>query len=493
MEGFSDEIRKGYTVSGGEVFLGKPLFEGKCFKELAVEIPLKMLNRHGLITGATGTGKTKTLQVMAEELSEKGVPVLLMDLKGDLSGLSKPLKLTESLKERDERLGDTTKPERFPVTIFSLTGHEGIPLRATVQEFGAPLMSRLLNLNETQTGVMTVLFEFCKDEQMPLLDIRDLKAALNYISSDGMEKVIKKYGNLSSASVGAILRQVLQLESEGASSFFGERSLDIMDLLRFDDKGRGMISLINLKDVQDKPRLFSTLMLFLLVETYSKFGEVGDLEKPKFVLMIDEAHLLFEGTSKALLDKLEGVVRLIRSKGVGIYLSTQSPTDVPKAILGQLGLKVQHALRAFTANDRKAIKLAAENFPTSKYYDPKELLTKMAIGEALVTALNEKGVPTPLVETIVRSPKSQMGPITDEEVEELINKSPLKDKYEVPIDRESAYEILSRKQKEGLSGGGAGGDYWDFVVKNTFFRKLYNSMVREVVNSVMRIVGFKRR
>jgi DNA helicase HerA-like ATPase len=264
-----------------------------------------------------------------------------------------------------------------------------------------------------------------------------------------------------------------------------------MDLIRFDERGRGVISVINLKDIQDKPRLFSSLMLFLLVETYGSFQEVGDLEKPKLVLIIDEAHLLFEGTSKALLDKLESVVRLIRSKGVGILLSTQTPTDIPKGILGQLGLKIQHALRAFTANDRKAIKLASENFPTSPFYDVKKLLTQMAIGEALVTALNERGVPTPLVETMIRSPKSYMGPISDEEVLELIRKSPLRDKYETRLDRESAYEILKRREES--VGSGAGGHYWDFVVKTTFFRKLYNTVVREIINSVMKIVGFKRR
>lgn len=367
------------------------------------------------------------------------------------------------------------------MTLFSLTGKDGIPLRAKVDDFGAALMSRLLNLNETQTGVMTIVFEYCKDQNKPLIDLRDLKSALTYISGEGISEVVKKYGALSGASVGTILRQVLQLETEGGGTFFGEPSLDLNDLIGINN-GKGMISLINLKDVQDKPRLFSTLMLFLLVQTYASFPEVGDLDKPKFVLMIDEAHLLFEGTSKVLLDKLEGVVRLIRSKGVGVFFCTQSPTDLPKSILGQLGLKVQHALRAFTANDRKAIKLASENFPTSKYYKTDDMLTKMAIGEALVTGLNERGVPTPLVETMIRSPESEMGPLSDADAAALINASLLLSKYKMAIMKEGAFEKT----------GGAGGVSWEFMVNNPIFKKLYNTLIREVTNKIIKMIGLKK-
>ena len=442
---FTEHISNGYQTKGDFIYLGAAMQEGKVFPDAAVKIPLKTLNRHGLIAGATGTGKSKTLQILAENLSRKGVPVLLMDVKGDMSGLAKPSAGETFIQARHEKLNFPFEPSASPVEILSLSEENGVRLRATVSEFGPVLLSRILELSPAQSGVMAVIFKYCDDNHLPLLDLKDLKKILQYATEDGKQEFEKTYGRISAASTGAILRKIVALEQQGADLFFGERSFEVEDLLRKNANGHGYINVLRLTDIQDRPKLFSTFMLSLLAEIYNSFPEQGDSDKPKLVLFIDEAHLIFDQASGALLDQIESIVKLIRSKGVGLFFITQNPSDVPADVLGQLGLKIQHALRAFTAKDRKAIKLAAENYPLSEFYDTKNELTALGIGEALVTALDEKGRPTPLAATMLRAPMSRMDILTETELRELINASALKEKYNQNIDRESAYEILTDK------------------------------------------------
>ncbi|HDZ06522.1 hypothetical protein LCGC14_0052970 [marine sediment metagenome] len=444
-EDFLDHIEKGYTTKGDYINMGAAILNGEAVKNAFVKIPLKTLNRHGLIAGATGTGKTKTLQVLAENLSEKGIPVLLMDLKGDLSGLAQPSPGHAKIDERHEKIGFPFKASSFPVEILSLSEQEGVKLRATVSEFGPVLLSRILDLSETQSGIVAVVFKYCDDQKMPLLDLKDFKKVLQFATGAGKAEFTKEYGRISTSSTGTILRKIIELEQQGAELFFGEKSFDVNDLTRIDEKGRGYINILRLTDIQDRPKLFSTFMLSLLAEIYDTFPEQGDSDRPELILFIDEAHLIFKEASKALLDQIESIVKLIRSKGIGLYFVTQNPTDVPNDVLSQLGLKVQHALRAFTARDRKAIKLTAENYPESEFYDTKEVLTSLGIGEALISALDEKGRPTPLAATLLRAPMSRMDVLTDKELKEVIDRSALVKKYNDIIDRESAYEILNEK------------------------------------------------
>jgi len=444
-EEFRSEIEKGYTFKGDSITLGAAMLEGKALTGAYVKVPLKTMNRHGLIAGATGTGKTKSLQVLAENLSQQGVPVLLMDLKGDLSGLAQPSAGHPKIDDRHEQIGLPFKPQAFPVEILTLSEQGGVRLRATVSEFGPVLLSRILDLSETQAGIVAVIFKYCDDHKLPLLDLKDFKKVLQYATAEGKEAFSKDYGRISTASTGTILRKVIEMEQQGADLFFGEKSFDVDDLTRIDSQGRGLINILRLTDIQNRPKLFSTFMLSLLAEIYSTFPEQGDTERPELVLFIDEAHLIFKEASAALLEQIESIVKLIRSKGVGIYFVTQNPTDIPNEVLSQLGLKVQHALRAFTARDRKAIKLAAENYPISEFYDTKEILTGLGIGEALVTALDEKGRPTPLAATLMRAPMSRMDILTDKELHTLVKDSEIAAAYNEVVDRESAYEILTEK------------------------------------------------
>lgn len=447
-ETFFNYITKGYTTKGDYIPVGAAMLDGETITGAHVKIPLKTMNRHGLIAGATGTGKTKSLQVLAENLSEKGVPVLLMDIKGDLSGLAKASPGHEKITERHEKIGLPFKAQSFPVEILTLSEQNGVRLRATISEFGPVLLSRILDLTETQSGIVSVIFQYCDNNKLPLLDLKDFKKILQYATQEGKAEFTESYGRISTASTGAILRKIIELEQQGADLFFGETSFDPQDLLRIDDKGRGYINILRLTDIQDRPKLFSTFMLSLLAEIYSTFPEQGDSDRPELVLFIDEAHLIFDEASKALLNQIESIVKLIRSKGVGLYFVTQNPADVPEEVLGQLGLKIQHALRAFTAKDRKAIKLTAQNYPESDYYDTTEILTSLGIGEALVSALDEKGRPTPLAATMMRAPMSRMDVLSETELEELIETSVLAKKYNKPVDRESAYEILNQKIKQ---------------------------------------------
>lgn len=442
---FFGHIEKGYACKGDFLTMGAAMLDGETITGAHVKIPLKTLNRHGLIAGATGTGKTKSLQVIAENLSEKGIPVLLMDLKGDLSGIAQPSPGHPKIDERHEKIGLAFEPKSFPVEILSLSEQDGVKLRATVSEFGPILLSRILDLSVTQEGILAVVFKYCDDHKLPLLDLKDLKKVLQYATGTGKKEFTKEYGRISTSSTGTILRKIIELEQQGAELFFGEKSFDVDDLTRIDDTGRGYINIIRLTDIQDRPKLFSTFMLSLLAEIYSTFPEQGDSDRPELVFFIDEAHLIFKEASDALLDQIESIVKLIRSKGIGLYFVTQNPTDVPPAVLSQLGLKVQHALRAFTARDRKAIKLTAENYPISEYYDTKEVLTSLGIGEALITALDEKGRPTPLAATLLRAPMSRMDILTDSELKEVIDNSALISKYNKVVDRESAYELLNEK------------------------------------------------
>ncbi|MEP1487091.1 MAG: helicase HerA-like domain-containing protein [Algibacter sp.] len=445
---FFDHITEGNKTKGDFITVGAAMLDGETVTGAHVKIPLETMNRHGLIAGATGTGKTKSLQVLAENLSDKGIPVLLMDIKGDLSGLAQPSPGHAKIDERHEKIGLPFEAKKFPVEILTLSEQDGVRLRATVSEFGPVLLSRILDLSETQSGVVAVVFQYCDDNKMPILDLKDFKKVLQYATQEGKAEFTAAYGRISTASTGAILRKIIELEQQGADLFFGETSFDVDDLLRVDDDGRGYINILRLTDIQDRPKLFSTFMLSLLAEIYSTFPEQGDSDRPELIIFIDEAHLIFNEASKALLNQIESIVKLIRSKGVGLYFVTQTPTDVPEEVLGQLGLKIQHALRAFTAKDRKAIKLTAQNYPDSEYYDTTEILTSLGIGEALVSALDEKGCPTPLAATMMRAPMSRMDVLTDLELSKLLSKSKLVKKYNEEIDRESAYEMLNEKIKQ---------------------------------------------
>jgi DNA helicase HerA-like ATPase len=444
-EKFLQAINEGYQCKGEFITLGGGMLGGEVIAGAAVTAPLKTFNRHGLIAGATGTGKTKTLQVIAEQLSKKGVPVLMMDIKGDLSGIAKAGVTNAKIEDRHAKLGIEWKGFDNPVEFLTLSKENGARLRATVSEFGPVLFSKILGLNDTQQGIVSILFKYSDDKKLPLLDLKDFKKLLNYSTEEGQKEIEAEYGKVSPASTSTILRKIIELEQQGAEIFFGEKSFEVDDLVRIDEKGNGIISIIRLTDIQDKPKLFSTFMLSLLAEIYSSFPEEGDSGRPKLVIFIDEAHLIFEEATKALLDQIETIVKLIRSKGVGIFFCTQNPTDVPDEVLAQLGMKIQHALRAFTAKDRKQIKLTAENYPLSDFYDTENQLTELGMGEAFVTVLSEKGAPTPLAATMLQAPASRMDILTPAEIEQINSASFLVKKYNEVIDRESAFELLNKK------------------------------------------------
>lgn len=449
---FTELIKTGYTFKGASFKIGGAMLDKAVVPGTDINIPLHTMNRHGLISGATGTGKTKTLQLISEGLSDAGVPVLLMDIKGDLSGIAAPGDANDKIIQRSKLIGIDYKPCGYPVELLSLSKQPGVRLRATTSEFGPVLLSKMLSLNDTQEGLLAMLFKFCDDNQLPLLDLKDLKAVLQFASGEGKDKLQQAYGNISTSSTGTILRKIIELEQQGADQFFGEKSFEVDDLMRTAPDGRGMVSIVRLTDIQDKPKLFSTFMLSLLSELYATMPEVGDPDKPKLVMFIDEAHLIFQEASSALLQKIETIVKLIRSKGVGIFFCTQNPTDIPAGVLSQLGLKVQHALRAFTANDRKAIKQTAENYPLSDYYKTDEVITQLGIGEALITLLNDKGIPTPLVHAMLCAPRSRMDILNDAEIMVLVGKSQLVGKYNQLVDEQSAYEILTSKLESANQG-----------------------------------------
>jgi hypothetical protein len=429
-----------FPASSNTITLGAVVHNNECNPQPTISLPLSMMNRHGLIAGATGTGKTKTLQLIAEQLSNAGVPVFLADVKGDVSGIAAAGDASDRTTQRAKETGYNWHGTAAPVEFLSLSGKRGAQLRATVSSFGPLLLSKILGLNDTQTSVLTLVFKYCDDKGLLLLDFSDLRAVLQFLSEEGATE-LKDYGSISKQSVSVLLRQMVTLEMAGAAQFFGEPEFDLNDLIQLERDGRGLVSVLELSDVQDKPVLFSTFMLWMLATLYNHLPEVGDADKPKLVFFFDEAHLLFKDASTALLDEVEKVVRLIRSKGVGIFFVTQNPRDVPQAILGQLGHKVQHALRAFTPDDEAALKSAARTFPKTEFYDVQEVLTTLGIGEALVTALSVKGVPTPPFATRIVPPATRMGPLTDAELAQRCSTPQVK-KYAVAIDRESAREKL---------------------------------------------------
>lgn len=445
---FLEAVKSGYAFKGENFKIGVAMLDGQVVPGADVFIPFKTMNRHGLIAGATGTGKTKTLQVLAEGLSDASVPVLLMDIKGDLSGIAAPGTPNDKIKERYQKLNLEYKPAAYPVDLLTLSNQKGVRLRATVSEFGPVLLSKILGLNDTQAGFVAMMFKYCDDNKLPLLDLKDFIKVLQFVSDEGKAELEKSYGKISTTSTGTILRKVIELQQQGADLFFGEKSFEVDDLMRISEDGRGMISIVRVTDLQDRPKLFSTFMLQLLAELYASCPEEGDLDKPKLVMFIDEAHLIFEEASDALLQQIETIIKLIRSKGIGIYFCTQNPMDVPASVLAQLGLKVQHALRAFTAADRKVIKQTAENYPETTFYKTDNLITQLGIGEALITILNEKGIPTPLVHCLLCAPRSRMDILSETEIDNIISRSKIAGKYNQVIDSESAHEILTEKLNE---------------------------------------------
>lgn len=443
---FLQSVKDGYTFRGESFKIGWAMLDKTVVDGADVFLPLKTMNRHGLIAGATGTGKTKTLQAIAEGLSDASVPTLLLDIKGDLSGLAAAGRSNDKIAERTKLLGVDYKPQAYPVELLTLSaGGPGVRLRATVSEFGPVLLSKILGLNDTQGGIVAMIFKYCDDNKLPLLDLKDFIKVLQYVSNKGKVEIEKSYGKISTTSTGTILRKVIELQQQGADDFFGEKSFEVDELMRIADDGRGVISILRVAELQDRPKMFSTFMLQLLAELYATAPEEGDLDKPKLVVFIDEAHLIFDEASEVLLDQIETVIKLIRSKGIGIFFITQNPMDIPQGVLGQLGMKVQHALRAFTAVDRKAIKQAAENYPETEWYRPEDMLTQLGIGEAFVTMLNEKGIPTPLVHVMMAPPRSRMDILSDAEVASLTASSKIAAKYNAAVDSESAYEILNQK------------------------------------------------
>jgi hypothetical protein len=445
-QSFRDEMTTGYALSEPALVIGSPMLDGELVNEARVQVALSMMNRHGLIAGATGTGKTKTLQLLAGQLSKAGVPVFISDIKGDVSGMAAPGDASNpKVQERAASLGFTFEPSGHPVEFLSLSGMLGAQVRATVHSFGPLLLGKVLDLNETQTSILSLIFKYCDDNRLPLLDLDDLATTLKFLASDEGKPILEEYGGMSSASVGVLLRSIIVLQQEGVDAFFGEPEFDVADLLRTTPDGQGIVSILELSDVMDQPRMFSTFMLWMLAQLYEHLPEAGDLPKPKLVFFFDEAHLLFDDASEALMDQIERTARLIRSKGVGVYFVTQAPTDVPSSVLAQLGNRIQHALRAFTPDDADALRKTARTFPMTERYDVEKTLTSLGIGEALVTVLSPRGVPTPLAATRVLPPDSLMAPLLPADLQARIAASLLTTRYATAVDRESAHEIISAR------------------------------------------------
>ncbi len=441
---FAAAARSAFASGAPSLVLGAPVLAKECLAEPVVRLPIAMANRHGLIAGATGTGKTRTLQLLAEQLSAAGVPVFLADVKGDLAGLCVEGEKNDRVAARSTETGYAWTPRACPVEFVSLTGVKGAQLRATVSSFGPLLLAKVLDLNETQSSALALVFKWCDDRRLPLLDFPDLRTVLQYLSGDGAAE-LKDYGAIAKTTVNVLLRKMVELEQQGAERFFGDPEFDLDDLLVVSPAGVGQVTALELQDFQDKPALFSTFMMWLLARLYHELPEVGDLEKPKLVFFFDEAHLLFDGASKAFLDSVEQVVRLIRSKGVGVFFVTQNPRDIPPDILGQLGNRIQHGLRAFTPDDEKALRAAARTFPRTQFYNVEEVLTALGIGEALVSVLAPNGVPTEPFAVRVVPPSTRMGPIAPEEMAARLAASTQVREYAQAIDRESAREMLGRR------------------------------------------------
>ncbi len=499
---FIEKIKNSYTFKGESILIGSAILGEDYETGCQVRLPLKTFNRHGLIAGATGTGKTKTLQVIMESLSDAGVPVLAMDIKGDLSGLGAVGEKNPIVEKRIKMIGMEWAGKSYPLEFLSISDEPGVRLRATISEYGPVLLSKILGLNESQEGVVSMIFKYCDDRKLPLLDLKDLKSVLSYAENEGKEEFKKEYGFLSTSSAGTILRNIISLEQQGASTIFGEPSFDVFDLMKKNRNDQGMINILRLTDMQSKPDLFSTFMLCLLAEIFQTMPELGDPDKPELVIFIDEAHLIFRNASKTLLDQFEMTIKLIRSKGVGIFFITQSPADIPAGILGQLGTKIQHALRAFTAKDRKDIKSASENYPLSDFYQVDELITQLGIGEAFVTGLDEKGRPTELVNTLMRPPYSRMDVLSIVEINKYINNSDLIRAYNTEIDRESAFEMLQkrlnshkeeayREQEQNQEEHPASGKEEPTSFEQVLKSPITNMIAREVTRGLLGVLGLR--
>jgi DNA double-strand break repair helicase HerA and related ATPase len=463
-DSFHDAMAAGYALTEPGLVIGNPMESATPLPDVRVQVALSMLNRHGLVAGATGTGKTKTLQLLAGQLSHAGVPVLIADIKGDLTGLALPGDATNPrVIERCQSLAWDFRPDGHPIELLSLSGKLGAQVRATIHSFGPVLLGKILDLNDTQTSVLSLVFKYCDDHDLPLLDLADLRTTLKYLGSDEAKEILAEYGGIAPSTLGVILRSIITLEQEGAGEFFGEPEFDVDDLMRTTPGGQGIISVLELSDVMDKPRLFSTFMLWMLAQLFETLPEAGDLPKPKLCFFFDEAHLLFDDASEALLDQVERTVRLIRSKGVGVYFVTQSPTDLPSSVLAQLGNRVQHALRVFTPEDADNLRKTVRTFPMTRFFEVEEAITSVGTGEALVTVLSPRGVPTPLAPTRLLPPDSSMTPLPPGERDQRIATGALSAKYAEDVDPQSAHEIITARIQAakaavaGMAGGSAGG------------------------------------
>ncbi len=499
MSAFTDMLTAGYgSAAEPALTLGAALDSSQVYREPKIRLSLAMANRHGLVAGATGTGKTTTLRLLTEQLSAQGVPVFVADMKGDLSGLAMPGEATDRVRARAADVGWDWKPKGVPVEFVSLTGALGVQLRAAVSSFGPLLLGKVLSLNETQTSVLTMVFKYADDNGLPLLDFTDLRAVLQFLGSDEGKSALAQYGGMSGASVGVLLRKMVELESQGAERFFGEPEFDVKDMLQTTSDGRGIVTCLELPDVADKPKLFSTFMMWMLAELYHNLPEAGDLPKPKLVFFFDEAHLLFEDAPKAFLDQIEQVVRLIRSKGVGVFFVTQTPKDVPEGVLAQLGNRIQHALRAHTPDDDTALKATVRTFPKTSFYDLQQTLTSLGIGEAVVTVLNASGSPTPVVATRLIPPASRMAPLTAEELQADVRQSDLLAKYGKAVDRESAREMLAARmaktapavEKEQPAPARTGKTMTQ-VAAGVLTSTIARTVGREVVRGIFGLLGAK--
>lgn len=499
-----EALRTPYLAdNNAKIHIGGIVVDEQLIDNAPAHIVLKSLTRHGLIAGATGSGKTKTIQVLCEQLSLAGVPCFVMDIKGDVSGLAMPGQRTEFIQNRSDALNLTFTPRALPVELLTLSSdHQGVTLRSTVSDFGAVLFARMLDLNETQSGVLSVVFQYAKEEQIPLIDLDDLKSILQFVQMDEIKPQFEsRYGAIASSSIGTIIRSIIELEAQGGNDIFGLPAFEVSDFVRVDTEGHGVISILRLLDMQDKPKLFSSFMLKLLSDLYREMPESGDLDKPKLVLFIDEAHLIFNQASKALLSLLDTMVKLIRSKGVGLIFCTQTPDDIPENVLSQLGLKIQHSLRAFTAKDRKAIKLVAQNFPPSEHYQTDQLLTSLSIGDALVSALDSKGLPMPLIQCRLRAPESRMGVLTTDEIHQILTTSGLYSKYHTKQKAPSAKTILAEKQPVTATSEKTTPEQTTkeepsivtSITKNTLFRQIIRQIARDLLRSLMVVLGIKKR
>ena len=483
---FSEAINRSYTFNNPSIYLGAAVLDGAILPEAKVNLSLQMMNRHGLVTGATGSGKTRTLQLIAEQLSSAGVPVFIPDMKGDLSGIAKEAATNVKIEERAAALGITYRPAAFPVELYSLSGKLGAQMRATVTEFGPVLLGKILSLNEIQTGVLNVVFKYADDKKLAIVDFNDLKKVLHYLTEGkGAEEIKHDYGKISTATSSTILRKIVSLEQQGVDQIFGEPSFEIEDLFQKVD-GRGVISVLNVSDIQQQPAIFSTFMLALLAEIYQALPEAGDIDKPKLVFFLDEAHLLFRDASDAFMDQIDQVIRLIRSKGVGIFFCTQLTSDVPVSVLSQLGNRVHHVIRAFTPNDVKSLRETIKTFPRSEFYDMEQQFTQLGTGQAFITVLNEKGIPTETVVTHLAPPASVMGPLSLPEYETHLKTSDMFQKYKEPVDPQSAFEILEKKMERNEEEQSKTSPARGRKEKSTFEQVIASPVAKQVGREIVR-------